>query len=67
MRTLAVHLAQRMPVPKDELPLDVNEITCDVLPYDGRLVVLEDCQNCHNLGQVVLQDKDILVWYIQIV
>ena len=53
-----------MPVPKDELPLDVNEITCDVLPYDGRLVVLEDCQICHNLEQVVLQDKNILAWYI---
>jgi mono/diheme cytochrome c family protein len=66
VKTLAAYLALQMPVPKNKLPPNVKELTCDVLPYDGQMVVLKVCQNCHGLGQVVLQEKDLTAWYIQI-
>ena len=66
VKTLAAYLALQMPVPKNKLPPNVKELTCDVLPFDGRMVVLKVCQNCHGLGQVVLQEKDLTAWYIQI-
>jgi mono/diheme cytochrome c family protein len=62
VKTLAAYLALNAPVAKDKLPNSIKQVTCASLPREGRSVLLEQCQNCHSVGPIVMMAKEPVTW-----
>jgi len=64
LNTLAAYLAIRGPVAESGLPASPADLTCEALPMEGRQLLMEQCQNCHSIGPVVLMGKQPVAWVI---
>lgn len=62
LNTLASYLAIYLPVDPKKLPNNPKKIDCAKLPIEGRTLVLENCQNCHSIGPIVMMDKGPVAW-----
>lgn len=63
VKTLVAYLAINMPIPKEEIPEETEEIDwVTFLPSDGWLITLETCMNCHGLDAALIEERELIGW-----
>ena len=61
--TLADYLSFNMPLPADEIPVDIAKADWNkLLPRDGRDLALTYCQSCHIITVPITQDRTKVAW-----